>query len=89
MSWVERLEQFATAFWAALGGSVAGGFWWLIRRILTNQQEINALKSELKSSREIRAENDRHTMAALTNLHTDVREMRADIKLIHRNNPEK
>ena len=62
------------AAWAATG--TAGGVVWLIRRVLTNQKQIELLQQELKARDEMRLR-DREDMAELK---TDMKETRQDIR---------
>lgn len=60
----EHLEQFI--FWAVTGlvAALASGFWWLIRQIFTNQQQIELLRVDLKA-REKQREEDRERMTKI------------------------
>lgn len=62
--WLAHLEQFI--FWAITGtvAALASGFWWLIRQIFTNQQQIELLRADLKS-REKQRDEDRERMTKI------------------------
>ena len=78
MSFYERYEGLVnTAFGAVFSTMVATGVW-LIRRILTNQQQIAELKAEIER-REARREIELQT---LMEMKTDIREVRADVKTL-------
>lgn len=53
---MERLIDFGWNLGTALVTAVAGGVMWLIRRVLTNQAEIAALKQHIESRDKIRDE---------------------------------
>lgn len=76
MSFVEKIEQASGSLimWA-LGG-IATGLGWLVRRILTNQRQIEILSSELKS-RDERRQEDREIVDEIK---TDVREIRNQVQ---------
>lgn len=54
--------------------AVAGGIWWLVRRILTNQQEIEILRREMAFRDEVRLR-DRDDIAEMRNHVKEVRDM--------------
>ncbi len=60
----ERLEE--AVWWGAMGiaGTIASGGWWLIRRVFTNQQQIEALQAEIKHRDQLRQE-DREQMTKI------------------------
>lgn len=61
-----------------VGGVIAaifGGISWLVRRVLTNQEEIALLKSEI-AARDIRRQEDREIMQEIK---TDLKEVKRDI----------
>lgn len=53
---MERLEDLI--IWAATAvlTSVSGGAWWLIRRIFTNQKQIEMLQADLRQQQQHRDE---------------------------------
>lgn len=60
----EHIEQFL--FWALTGtvAALASGFWWLIRTIFTNREEIRLLREEL-IHRDRQRQEDRERMAKI------------------------
>ncbi len=78
MSLGERVEQITSHFWAYAVAAVGGFIVWLVRRIFTNQQEIELLKQSLQS-RDKQREEDRE---ALHEVKSDVQEVRQDVKQI-------
>lgn len=64
MSWWDRLDDFI--FWAVtsvITGIAAGGLWF-IRVVLTNQKQIELMRTEFKHRDQLRAE-DREDMAEI------------------------
>lgn len=64
MSWYSRIED--AIFWAVTSAvaAIAGGVGWLIRRVLTNQKQIELLQSEIRHRDQLRSE-DRDRMAGI------------------------
>lgn len=69
MSWLDQVESFLYAIYAALVGAVVV----LIRKVLINEKQIDVLKKELEDIHEYRKERD-----ALIN--DQLSEIRIDIK---------
>jgi uncharacterized membrane protein (DUF106 family) len=74
MSLSERIEQATSHFTAWAIAAVGGFIVWLVRRVFTNQQEIELLKQNLQQRDRLREE-DRE---ALLEVKEDVKEMRKD-----------
>ena len=78
MSLSERVEQITSHFWAYAIAAVGGFIVWLVRRIFTNQQEIELLKQNL-AQRDVMRNEDRE---ALHEVKQDIQEVRQDVKQI-------
>lgn len=66
-----------------IGGIIAAlfsGITWLVRRVLTNQEEIALLKSEIKA-RDVRRTEDREIMKEIQ---SDLKEVKRDILDIYK-----
>lgn len=66
-----------------IGGIIAAlfsGVTWLVRRVLTNQEEIALLKSEIKA-RDVRRTEDREIMKEIQ---SDLKEVKRDILDIYK-----
>lgn len=61
MTWWDKIEGYVYGGAAALLGAIASGVWWLIRRVFTNQQQIELLTKEIAHRDQLRAE-DREDM---------------------------
>ncbi len=76
VSWLEQAEKMAstaqTSIISTIVATVAGAVVWLIRRVLTNQSQIELLQSEIKHRDRLR-EDDRE---ALSEVRDDVKEIR-------------
>ena len=75
MTIFQRMEEASASLTTFIVTSVVGGFWWLVRRILTNQKQIEMLQREIQI-RDERREEDRE---ALGEVRKDVREIRAKL----------
>lgn len=80
MSLYERIEQVSTSLLAGLIATIGGGILWLVRRVLTNQRQIELLQSEIRHRDSIR-QIDR---AAVQEIKEDVKAMRVEIKELFR-----
>jgi uncharacterized membrane protein len=84
VSWIEQAEKMATtaqtSIVSTIVATVAGAVVWLIRRVLTNQRQIELLEREIKHRDQLR-ENDRE---ALNEVRDDVKEIRKYIMGQHR-----
>lgn len=80
MSLYERIEQVSTSLLAGLIATIGGGILWIIRRVLTNQKQIELLQSEIRHRDAIRA-GDREVVQEIKN---DVKAMRSEISEIVR-----
>ncbi|PCJ05867.1 MAG: hypothetical protein COB16_14315 [Rhodobacteraceae bacterium] len=81
MALYERIEQASVGLAVAATAAVGSGSIWLVRRIFTNQQQIELLQREIEM-RDERRDEDRDAMAEVRQ---DVREMRGDIReILHR-----
>jgi hypothetical protein len=78
MSLSERIEQATSHFTAWAIAAVGGFIVWLVRRVFTNQQEIELLKQNLSQRDKLRDE-DRE---ALHGVKEDIQEVRQDVKHI-------
>lgn len=67
-----RVHRFLEDFWGALAGVIAGAGAWLVRRVITNQRQIELLKSEMRHRDSLR-DADR---ADMSDVKRDVREIR-------------
>ncbi|ABF64039.1 hypothetical protein TM1040_1306 [Ruegeria sp. TM1040] len=77
MSLIERIEQASTGlFVTAITGAASGGVW-LVRRIFTNQKQIEMLQQSLEA-RDKQRDEDRE---AFSEVRKDVREIR---EILHR-----
>ncbi|MFY0309646.1 hypothetical protein ACFMBG_07085 [Leisingera sp. D0M16] len=77
----ERIEQATTGLAVAAVAAVASGAVWLVRRIFTNQKQIELLQQSLEARDQLREE-DR---AGWAEVRQDVREMRGEIReILHR-----
>jgi cobalamin biosynthesis protein CobD/CbiB len=80
MSFSERLEAGLVAIGVSLVVAAVSATGWVIRRVLTNEQQIKMLQREIEGRDALRAA-DR---AALGEVRTDVREMRAEVRMLCR-----
>lgn len=80
MSLFERFEQMGSSLLVAAVTSIGGGILWLVRRVLTNQRQIELLQSEIRHRDSIR-QIDR---AAVQEIKEDVKAMRSEIKELFR-----
>lgn len=74
----ERLSWLTDIWTAAIvggGGSIVGGGMWAVRRIFTNQQQIDVIL-ENEKTRDVIRQQDRD---AVKEIHKDVRELRTEI----------
>ena len=69
---IDKLEGATTSAVTWLVGALLGGVGWLIRRVFTNQKQIEALERELASREKLRTE-DRERIAGIE---TDVRQIK-------------
>lgn len=76
MSWSDRIEQAGTSLVMALITACGGGLLWLVRRVVTNQKQIEMLQAEIRHRDEMRkADRD-----AVKEIKDDVKAMRAEIR---------
>lgn len=81
MTFIEQLEQAASNLIAWIVTGTAGGFLWLVRRVITNQKQIEMLQSEIRHRDELRSA-DRATVQEVRD---DVKELRREFRaLFHR-----
>ena len=83
MSWSERIEQAQGSITAALASATVAGFIWLVRRVFTNQKQIEMLQREIQV-RDERREDDRKI---LDEIKTEMKELRTDVKVLFQRNP--
>ncbi|AUQ54522.1 hypothetical protein [Phaeobacter inhibens] len=77
MTLIERIEQASTGIAVTAMTAAASGAVWLVRRIFTNQKQIEILQQSLEA-RDKQRDEDRE---ALSEVRTDVREIR---EFLHR-----
>ncbi|APG47308.1 MULTISPECIES: hypothetical protein [Phaeobacter] len=77
MTLIERIEQASTGLAVTAMTAAASGAVWLVRRIFTNQKQIEILQQSLEA-RDKQRDEDRE---ALSDVRTDVREIR---EFLHR-----
>lgn len=78
MSLIERIEQASTGLAVTGITGVASGCVWLVRRIFTNQNQIEMLQRSLED-RDRQRDEDRE---ALADVRIDVREIRDEMRAI-------
>lgn len=76
MSVAEAIEKATSSVFAWLAVTFLGGMLWVIRRVFTNQKQIEMLQHEIEM-RDQRREDDRK---ALDDIRSDIRDVRSDIK---------
>lgn len=78
---LQQIEQAASNLTGWVVTSTAAGLVWLIRRVFTNQKQIEMLQSEIRHRDDLRKQ-DR---AMLQETRDDVKELRKEIRdLFHR-----
>ncbi len=79
---IERAEQAANSFiaWAVAG--VLGGALWLVRRIFTNQRQVEMMMAEIALREAQRKEERKADRELLNDTRADVKEIRDDIKTL-------
>lgn len=80
MSIGERIEQVGTSVVTAVVLAIGSCLTWLIRRVLTNQKQIELLQSEIRHRDQMRRE-DRD---AVKEIKDDVKALRSDIQSMFR-----
>lgn len=65
MTLAERLHEFSTAFYAALGTLVAGAVGYMVRTIFTNAKKVEALEKEIAHREEMRVQQNETTTLVL------------------------
>lgn len=68
LSYADNLAVFALT-------SIVGGIAWLIRRVFTNQKQIEMLSAEIRNRDELRGRDSER----ISELHKDVRELRSHV----------
>ncbi len=81
MSWTEMVDKAGQSLAGWLVVTIGGGFLWVIRRVFTNQKQIELLQKELSSREELR-KRDREDLQEVKG---DVKELRSDIRRIFEN----
>lgn len=81
MSLIERLEQASGSILASVVLAFISGGVWVVRRVFTNQKQIEMLQAEIKNRDEQRKE-DRED---LKEVKSDVRSIREDLNKIFQN----
>lgn len=78
---IERIEQASAGLAVTAAAAIGSGGLWLVRRIFTNQKQIELMQQAL-AERDQRRDEDRE---ALADVRQDVREMRGEIReILHR-----
>lgn len=83
-------RDLASEFWIALTTSLAGGViagvFWFVRRVLTNQKQVEALSAEIALREEHRKEERAEDRAAREEMREDIRQVRQKVdRLAERN----
>ena len=78
---MEYLEYIIASFIAAIFSGIS----WLIRRVLTNEKQIDLLHNEIKE-RDIRRQEDREIM---NEIKTDLKEVKRDVIELYKTQPDK
>ena len=73
---MKSLEEFYGSMAAAAGASIVALISWLVRRVFTNQKELDLLKQEITHRDNLRLEDSKR----IEELHKDVREIREGLK---------
>ena len=81
MSLSEMAEKASQSLVGWLVVTIAGGVLWTIRRVFTNQKQIELLQKEIQSRDELRTR-DREDMQEVK---ADVKELRGDIRKLFQN----
>ena len=76
---IENIETAISAFWGWIVAAVMGGAVWVVRRVFTNQKQIEMLQREIQVRDERRIA-DKETVSEIK---ADVAETRQDVKDIH------
>ena len=76
MNWMGKIEDFVFWVMTSVSAGVAGGVAWMIRRVLTNQKQIEELRSEI-AHRDRMREEDRQ---AVSSVRAEVGEVRDDMR---------
>lgn len=78
---MEYLEYIIASFIAAIFSGIS----WLIRRVLTNEKQIDLLHNEVKE-RDVRRQEDREIM---NEIKTDLKEVKRDVIELYKTQPDK
>ena len=78
---MEYLEYIIASAIAAIFSGIS----WLIRRVLTNEKQIDLLHNEIKE-RDIRRQEDREIM---NEIKTDLKEVKRDVIELYKTQPDK
>lgn len=76
MSWGEIYEKASASFAGWVVVTIGGGVLWIVRRVMTNQKQIELLQREIEMRDEKRADDRK----AMDDLRADVKELRTDVK---------
>lgn len=82
MSWSERLEEAQGSMVAAAAAAVVSGFIWLVRRILTNQKQIELLQREIEMRDERRRDDRKFIESSFDDVKSGMQDMREDIRTL-------
>lgn len=78
MSWTEYAEKAGQSAVSWIVAAILGGMLWLVRRVFTNQKQLELLRQELDTRDELR-KRDRED---LLEVKSDLKEIRSDIRAI-------
>jgi hypothetical protein len=82
MSWSERLEEAQGSMIAAAAAAIVSGSVWLVRRILTNQKQIELLQREIAMRDERRRDDRQFIESSFDDVKSGMNEMREDIRTL-------
>lgn len=82
MSWADRVDQAQGSMIAAGVAMLLSGMAWLVRRILTNQKQIELLQREIQMRDERRREDRVFIEKSFDDVKSDMKEMREDIRTL-------
>ena len=82
MSWADRVDQAQGSVIVAGVAMLLSGMAWLVRRILTNQKQIELLQREIQMRDERRREDRVFIEKSFDDVKSDMKEMREDIRTL-------
>ncbi len=80
MSLHDKIDGQGLMTWAITGAAGAFVFAskWVVTHILTNKRQIALLQQEIRHREEARAEEKREVREALSQIHTDIKDLRTE-----------